>query len=416
MSFKETLFIQEQILKINTCEAQVMDVGRYPSSDSNIKYSPPEIFSQYHTDIADTNATAKDIPSLSRADYVEYISTAATHYVKRLCSSGSIKGIVAAGGSSGSSLCSAIMRNALPVGFPKLLVSTMTSGDCNPYIDNVDISMMYSVTDIAGLNFLSRQILSNAAGAISGMASALTFLTRAKESSKSQLQAPRIGITMFGVTTPGVDAIRSLLTKKHGYEVLVFHATGSGGRAMERLCSEGVLDGIIDLTTSEIPDELVGGVLSAGPLRMEAPIRRGIPYLVSVGACDMVNFGPKNTVPEKWANQGRKLHVHNTSVTLMRTTTEECKRIGNFIVDKLKGSDKINRGKIKVVLPTEAISMIAGEGGDFEDREADERLFATIEEGLEGTGIEITRDNRGINDPEFAEKVVDIFTELMKEQ
>ena len=416
MSSKETLFIQEQVLKLNDCQAQVMDVGRYPSSDSNIKYSPPEIFSQYHRDVADTNATAKDISSLSRADYTEYISTAATHYVKHLCSSGLINGIIAAGGSSGSSLCSAIMRNALPIGFPKLLVSTMMSGDVSHYIDNADITMMYSVTDIAGLNFLSRQILSNAAGAISGMVSAQTSLTRAKEGSKTQSQAPRIGITMFGVTTPGVDAIRSLLTEKHDYEVLVFHATGSGGRAMERLCSEGVLDGIIDLTTSEIPDELVGGVLSAGPIRMEAPIRRGIPYLVSVGACDMVNFGPKDTVPERWVNQGRKLYVHNSSVTLMRTTTNECRLIGNFIVDKLKGSDKSNRGKIKVVLPTGAISMIAGDGGDFEDQEADEELFATIEEGLEGAGIEIIRDNRGINDPEFAEKVVDIFTKLMKEQ
>ncbi|MCJ1326709.1 hypothetical protein MMC10_003374 [Thelotrema lepadinum] len=412
---EETLFIQEQILRLNACEAQIMDVGRYPSSNDKITHSPPQIFSQYHESVTDPATTAKDIPSLSRAEYTEYMAAAATHYVKQLCSSGSINGIIAAGGSSGSSLCSAIMRDALPIGFPKLLVSTMMSGDISHYIDNVDITMMYSVTDIAGLNFLSRQILSNAAGAISGMVSAQSSLPSAQGSNKSQSQALRVGITMFGVTTPGVDAIRSLLTEKHGYEVLVFHATGSGGRAMERLCSEGVLDGIIDLTTSEIPDELVGGVLTAGPHRMEAPICRGIPYLVSVGACDMVNFGPRDTVPEKWVNEGRKLYVHNSSVTLMRTTGEENKHIADFIVEKLEGSEKKNRGKIKVVLPTGAISMIAGEGGDFEDRDAGERLFSTIEKGLEGTGIEVIRDERGVNDPEFAERVVDIFMSLMED-
>ena len=411
---EETLFIKQQIYKLNACETQVMDVGRYPSSDSNITYSPQQIFSQHHSD---TGQATKDLASLSRADYTTYISVAATHFVKRLCLSHSIHGIVAAGGSSGSSLCSAVMRDALPIGFPKLLVSTMMSGDISHYIDNVDITMMYSVTDIAGLNFLSRQILSNAAGAISGMVSAQQRVLPQPSSDTEegeQAQAPRVGITMFGVTTPGVEAIRSILTQKYRYEVLVFHATGSGGRAMERLCSEGVLDGIIDLTTTEIPDELVGGVLTAGPHRMEAPIRCGIPYLVSVGACDMVNFGPRDTVPERWANQGRKLYIHNPSVTLMRTTVEECRHIGNFIVEKLRKSKEKVRGIIKVVLPSGAISMISGKGGAFEDREADKALFETIEKGLEGTGIEILRDERGVNDDGFAERIVDIFNQLME--
>ena len=406
--------MRDQILKLNAHTAQVMDVGRYPSPHNDVTYKPHQIISQYHSE---THEPTKEVGSLSRADYSAYITAAATHFTRKLYSSNSIQGIVAAGGSSGSSICSAVMRDALPIGFPKLLVSTMASGDISPYIDNADITMMYSVTDIAGLNFLSRQILSNAAGAISGMVSAQHALQQSsanplssRSNENKQLHTPRIGITMFGVTTPGVDAIRSLLTKNHGYEVLVFHATGSGGRAMERLCHEGTLDGIIDLTTSEIADELVGGVLTAGPHRMEAPVRRGIPYVVSVGACDMVNFGPKQTVPEKWTK--RKLYVHNSSVTLMRTTKEENRRIGQFMVEKLRGTK--DEKMIKVVLPTRAISMLAGEGGPYENREADEELFVTIEQGLTGTGIEVVRYESGINESTFAENVVGIFVRILE--
>ena len=418
---EETLYLRDQILRLETHQVRVMDVGRYPSIHGVITYRPHQILSEYNSE---THEPAKDVESLSRADYSTYIAAAGTHFVKKLQSFNLIHGIVAAGGSSGCSICSAIMRDALPIGFPKLLVSTMASGDVSPYIDNVDITMMYSVIDIAGLNFLSRQILSNAAGAINGMVFAeYVFEQRitaspvpSSESDESkQWHAPRVGITMFGVTTLGVDAIRSLLTKKHGFEVLVFHATGSGGRAMERLCHEGVLDGIIDLTTSEIADELVGGVLTAGPHRMEAPVRRGIPYVVSAGGCDMVNFGPRDTVPEKWTGEegggGRKLYEHNASVTLMRTTKEENRRIGDYMVDKLRSAK--DKGIIKVVLPTEAISMLAGKGGEYEDREADEELFVTIEEGLKDTGIEVLRYKSGINDPVFAESVVDVFVQLM---
>lgn len=414
---EETLYLHSQILSLNACSAQIIDVGRYPSSNTSITYTPSQIFTAYHS--SSHSIPPIDISTLSRADYTSYISNAATHFVLSLHTSRKIHGIVATGGSTGSSLCSAIMRNALPIGFPKLLVSTMASGDISPYIDNVDITVMYSVTDIAGLNFLSRRILSNAAGAISGMVSArqaqLAPPAQGGNEGEPKPQAPRVGITMFGVTTPGVDAIRRLLTSEHGYEVLVFHATGSGGRAMERLCEEGALDGVIDLTTSEIADELVGGVLSAGKNRMRAPVIFELPYVVSVGACDMVNFGPWETVPEKWIQEGRKLYKHNSSVTLMRTTGEECRGIGEFIVEKLKCTDEGKRERVKVVLPTGGVSLIAGKGGPFEDREADEELFKAIEGGLKGTGIEVLRDERGINEEGFAERIVDIFVRAMED-
>ena len=407
---EETLFIRQQISRLGSCSAQVMDVGRHSSSNASITFSPLQIFSQYHSE---TRTQAKDLAAISRNEYIEYISSAATHCVKRLVSAGEIHGVVAAGGSCGSSIASSIMRNALPIGFPKVLVSTMASGDVGPYIDNADITMMYSVTDIAGLNSLSRKILSNAAGAISGMVFSQGQLHKyaVSDTAEGGKPPPRVGITMFGVTTPGAEAIRSRLTQDHGYEVLVFHATGSGGRAMERLCSEGAMDGVIDLTTSEIPDHLVGGVLSAGPHRLEGPLRAKLPYVVSVGACDMVNFGPKDTVPEKWVQEGRKMYVHNPTVTLMRTTKEECKRIGEFIVGKLKGAER--RERVKVVLPTGAVSMLAGSGGAFEDGEADEELFKAIENGLEGTGVECVRGKGGVNDTGFVDRIVDVFVELM---
>ena len=417
--YEETFYIRQQLNHLfPALGAEVMDVGRYNVPNSQAKFNPSELVSQY---LSDTQDALQDLDSLSRADYIGFISKAATRYVKQLYEEGRIHGLVAAGGSSGSSLCAAIMRNAVPIGFPKVLVSTMASGDISPYIDNVDITMMYSVTDIAGLNYLSRQILSNAAGAIGGMVLARSGNLVDKQdrktsepNSQNTHRPPRVGITMFGVTTPGVDAIRSILTTKHGYEVLVFHATGSGGRAMERLCREGGLDGVIDLTTTEIADEIVGGVLAAGPHRMEAPVNCGIPYVVSVGACDMVNFGPKNTVPEKWIEKGRKIYVHNPTVTLMRTTKEECGQIADFIVGKLKLAKGEGNGNFKVVIPLGGISLIAGKDGPFEDRDADEELFKRIEEGLKDTGVEVVKDENSINDERFAQKIVDTFVPLME--
>ena len=297
----------------------------------------------------------------------------------------------------------------------------MAAGNVSPYVGFSDITLMYSVTDIAGLNFLSRTILSNAAAAAAGMAVLAHRRAEAAVSipviePQAEDRKPRIGISMFGVTTPGVDAIRRKLEGEYGYEVLVFHATGAGGRALENLIDTGQLDAVIDLTTTEIADEIVGGVLSAGPNRLEAAAKFEIPYVVSVGACDMVNFGPKETVPERFIKKGRKLHMHNASVTLVRTTAEENKAVGEFIAKKLLMRRKGRRGNVKVLLPEGGVSLLDLTGAPFEDREADGALFKAIDEGFRGSEIEVLRDKRDINDEGLAEKIVGMVVELLEKE
>ncbi len=262
----------------------------------------------------------------------------AVEVVHRLHADGRLDGILGLGGSGGSSLVSAAMR-ALPVGVPKLLVSTMASGDTRPYVGTSDIAMLYSVVDIAGINRISERILGNAAAAIAGMA-------RASATFESGIEAkPLIGATMFGVTTPCVTVAREILEAR-GYEVLVFHATGSGGRAMEALVRARFITGVLDITTTELADELVGGVLSAGPDRLEAAGALGVPQVVSLGALDMANFGPLDTVPERFRD--RNLYVHNETVTLMRTTEAECAELGRIIARKLNAAS----GPLTVFIPT----------------------------------------------------------------
>lgn len=240
-----------------------------------------------------------------------------------------------------------------------------------------------------------------------------------KDEEKSQTGAEdgkkkkRVGITMFGVTTPCVDAIRSYLAENHDCEVYVFHATGHGGQAMERLISSGELDAVLDLTTSGIADKIVGGVMSAGPNRLEAAAKAGIPRIVSVGACDMVNFGPRGTLPERFAKGDRNIYAHNPSVTLMRTDVKECKDIGDFIASKLNEFSQ-NRSLVQVVLPTGGVSLISKPGGPYHDQEADDALFAAIGDGLKHSGIEVFRDNRDINDEGFAQQTAERLVRLMK--
>jgi uncharacterized protein (UPF0261 family) len=270
------------------------------------------------------------------------------------------------------------------------------------------------------MNSVLGRILSNAAGAIVGMtmAYANSLKTdnqgiRTRESGAGA--GKRIGITMFGVTTPCVDTIRRILSSPPhdtaNHEIYVFHATGAGGLAMERLISEGQIDAVIDLTTTEVCDHLSGGVLSAGPNRLEAGAKKGIPMVVSVGACDMVNFGPKDTVPDKYKD--RNLFEHNPAVTLMRTNGDECREIGGFIVEKLKTfADKPEM--IRVLLPTGGVSMIDKPGQPFHDEKADEALFSVFEDGLRDTRIKVTRLANNINDDAFAEAVVQTLEGLIK--
>jgi uncharacterized protein (UPF0261 family) len=279
------------------------------------------------------------------------------------------------------------------------MVSTMASGDTEPYIGARDIAMMYSVADIEGLNQLSRQVISNGALALVGMVS--------NDPGIEVEEKPTIGITMFGVTTPCVQTAREELEDR-GYETIVFHATGTGGKAMESLVEEGVIDGVLDVTTTEWADELVGGVLSAGPERLEAAGANGIPQVVSVGALDMVNFGPRDSVPEEF--EGRSFHIHNPQVTLMRTTPEENAELGSIIAEKLNSAT----GPAGVVLPLEGVSMLDDEGEDFFDPEADAELFDALRENLDD-GIELVEKEANINDEEFAKTLADQLDTYMQE-
>ena len=316
----------------------------------------------------------------------------------RLHEEGVLDGVLGLGGSGNTSVATAAMR-ALPYGVPKLMVSTMASGDVRPYVESKDVMMLYSVADIEGLNQVSRTVIANAALAMVGMV--------ANDPDVEVAERPTVGITMFGVTTPCAQAAREWL-ESEGYETIVFHATGTGGKAMEGLVEQGVIDGVLDVTTTELADELVGGVLSAGPDRLEAAGRVGIPQVVSTGALDMVNFGPKDDVPTEF--EDRHLHVHNPQVTLMRTTPDENAELGRILAEKLNDAT----GPTEVVLPLGGVSMLDVEGEDFHDPEADAALFDAIRETLDDD-IELVEMEMDINDEEFALTLARHLDERLRE-
>lgn len=330
-----------------------------------------------------------------RGEMMTTMGLGAAVVVRRLFDEGRVHGLLAVGGSGGSSVAAPAMQ-ALPIGVPKLLVSTMASGDVAPYVGEVDATLMYSVVDVAGINSVSSAVLGNAAAAIAGMARAYAERVPAPDS------APLVGLSMFGVTTPAADEARERLTAL-GYEVLVFHATGTGGRAMEKLVESGLLAGVCDLTTTELCDDLVGGVLSAGPARLEIAGRLGLPQVVSVGALDMVNFGPRETVPAQFGS--RNLFVHNPSVTLMRTTPAEMAELGRRIAAKLAAAT----GPTALFLPLRGVSAIDVEGGPFRDAEADEALFDALRAGLAGTRVSVHELDLAINDVGFGTAAADVL-------
>jgi uncharacterized protein (UPF0261 family) len=319
------------------------------------------------------------------------MADAAAALARRLHDEGRIHGVLSAGGSGNTAIATAAMQ-ALPVGVPKLMVSTMAAGDTSDYVGGVDVTMMASVTDVAGINSISARILANAAGAMAGMVNA--------PAPQVEDGRPLVAATMFGVTTPCVTRAREELERR-GYEVLVFHATGTGGKAMEALVEGGLLSGVLDVTTTELCDDLVGGVLSAGPGRLEAAGSAGVPQVVSLGALDMVNFGARETVPPKF--EDRNLYVHNPSVTLMRTTPEECAELGRRIAGKLAAAT----GPTSLFVPLGGVSMIDAEGQPFHDPEADAALFGALREGLEGSSVELVELEHNVNDEEFADAMVD---------
>jgi uncharacterized protein (UPF0261 family)/ABC-type branched-subunit amino acid transport system ATPase component len=308
-------------------------------------------------------------------------------------------GLISAGGSGGTALATRAMRR-LPIGVPKVMVSTVASGDVKPYVGPSDICMMYSVTDVAGINRISEKVLANAAYALAGM---LAF-SRPPSSAEPQGK-PALGLTMFGLTTPCVQAVCKQLEAE--YDCLVFHATGTGGQTMEKLADSGLLAGVLDITTTEVTDEVVGGVLTAGPSRMDVFARAAIPYVGSCGALDMVNFWARPTVPTHFKD--RNLYVHNPNVTLMRTTVDEAARVGRFIVDKL---NRI-QGPVRFLIPEGGLSGLDRPGGPFWDPAANRALFDVIASNFRsGTSRKLVKLPAHINDQAFADALVGNFNEI----
>ncbi len=335
-----------------------------------------------------------------RGAAVTAMAAGAAAVVRRLYDEGRCDGALALGGTGGTSIAAAAFRG-LPLGVPKVIVSTAAAGDTSAYLRETDLVLMPSVVDVAGVNRLSARILANAAAAVAGMVTA--------ESVSVADDKPLLAASMFGVTTPAVDAARARLGDL-GYEVLVFHMTGTGGRTLESLASSGQLAGVLDLTTTELADELVGGVFSAGPDRLTAAGRAGIPQVVSVGALDMVNFGPRDTVPAQFTD--RNLFVHNPSVTLMRTTADECAELGRRLATRLNGAT----GPTALLLPLRGVSAIAVEGGVFHDPAADAALFDAIRETVDRSVVELVEMDAVINDEAFAHAAADTLNAYLQKE
>ena len=336
-----------------------------------------------------------------RGSAVNAAAAKAAKVVADAFAAGNVDGVLAIGGSAGTTIGTAAMR-ALPIGVPKLMVSTLASGQVRPWVGDKDILMLNSVVDIAGINRISRSVLSNAAAAMAGM---VRCRERPPWRSWDAPDKPLVAATMFGVTTPCVQHAHKIL-ENAGYEVLVFHATGNGGQAMESLIREGLIAGVLDITTTELADELVGGILSAGPDRLSAAGEMGIPQVVSVGALDMVNFGPRDTVPEKFKH--RQFHVHNASVTLMRTTPEENSKLVEEIGRKVSAA----KGAAAIMLPLQGVSAIDKAGQPFDDPSARGALYEAI--GQHCGSAELIEMDCHINDPEFAVAAANRLLQLLQ--
>lgn len=334
-----------------------------------------------------------------RGRAVTEMGRGAAAVIADLAAHGRADGVLAAGGSGGSSIAAQVFA-ALPIGFPKLLVSTMASGDVAPYVGAKDVCIMYSVVDVAGINRISRLVLGNAAAAMAGM------VTAGEQAAPDTGDRPLIAASMFGVTTQAVETARARLTEL-GYEVLVFHATGAGGRALEALAEARLLSGVLDLTTTELADDLVGGVLSAGPGRLTAAGAAGLPQVIAPGALDMVNFGPPDTVPAAFS--GRLFFEHNPTVTLMRTTPAEMAELGARIGRKAAAA----KGPAEVFWPDRGVSALDADGQPFRDPVADEACREALEEELSAAGLSSHRIDAHLNDPAFATAMADRLHQMI---
>jgi uncharacterized protein (UPF0261 family) len=359
---------------------------------------PPDVPREQVFAAAGTSAEAvRQAGDRGRA--VEAAAAGAARLARDLHAQGRVDGVLGLGGSAGTTIVTAAMR-ALPFGVPKLMVSTLASGQVRPYVGVRDVMMLHSVVDISGLNRVSRRVLANAARAMAGMVAAAAGAVGEDAGGK-----PLVTATMFGVTTPCVEAARRAM-EANGYEVLVFHATGTGGQTMESFVTDGLIAGVLDLTTTELADELVGGVLSAGRDRLTAAGLRGVPQVISLGALDMVNFGPPETVPEKF--RGRRFYQHNPTVTLMRTTPEENDRLGKEIAQKASAA----RGPTAVLVPLRGVSAIDREGQPFWWPEADAALFQSLRQWM-SPHVELIEADLHVNDPAFADMATRTLLRLL---
>jgi len=402
----EAAFVRERLME-HGVHVKLVDVG---------SLDPPQVPADVNRDDVFRAAGTSAAEVAARGDRGRAVASAAEGAAKFLRAAfdrGQLDGVLGLGGSAGTTIGTAAMRT-LPLGVPKLMASTLASGQVRPWVADKDILMLNTVVDIAGLNRISRTVLAQSAAAMAGMVKfrQVEVQARAGDASpriESPNGAPLIAATMFGVTTPCVQHARGLL-EAAGYEVLVFHATGNGGQAMESLIREGLIAGVLDLTTTELADELVGGILSAGPTRLTAATEMGVPQVVSVGALDMVNFGPLESVPEKFCQ--RKFHVHNPTVTLMRTTPQECRQLGEQIGEKLHHC----QSPCAVLFPEQGVSALDAPGKPFDDPAARQSLVEGIQSKLGNGPIRMERLPYHINDPPFAAAAAGKLLEMLAAQ
>jgi uncharacterized protein (UPF0261 family) len=370
--------------------ALLIDVGSTPPSIAHDVTSEQVRLEAYqHSGNSDL---LRPLPN-DRGLAIDTMSAAAATYVRAMLDRQEIHGMISLGGTGGTSIGTRIMRN-LPIGFPKVMVSTVASGDVSKYIDVSDIVMIPSIVDVSGLNRISTSVFARAAACVVGMAEANSVQSFSRRESK-----PVIVASMFGNTTKCVEHARTRL-ERLGYEVIVFHATGTGGRTMESLIESGMVAGVLDITTTEWADELIGGVMAAGPTRLEAAARRGVPAVIAPGCLDMVNFRETGTIPPQF--QSRLFYQHNPQITLMRTTADECKQLGEILASKINQSV----GDVHVLFPLRAISMISAPGGIFHDPQADEALRVTLKGSLR-QDIPYEEIDCEINDVRFSERCVE---------
>lgn len=389
--YTEFEYLKEKIEK-NGLKTLMIHSGIFPSK-LKVDIDNTEIVSLLGEDI---NNLRKE---KTRGHAVTVMSKSLEVLISNLYKEGAFDGIIGMGGTGGTSTVSPSFRN-LPIGFPKVLVSTVAGKDVSYYVGGSDLIMYPSITDISGLNTISKKIIKNAANMISGMVNYDT---------EKEVDKKFIGATMFGLTGPGVEGARDIL-QKEGYEVVIFHASGTGGAVMEKLIYDGQVEAVLDITPTEIVDELFGGIFSAGEHRLEAAIDKEIPQVISLGALDMINFGPMNTLPENMKN--RNAHYHNATTTVVRTTVSENEIIAKTMAKKLNKA----KSKIYIVVPLRGFSELDNKDNVFFDKEANEKLISTLKSEIDNENIEFVEVDCHINDSAFSKIISDLILKLLKEK